>query len=229
MQTHDQNTPPILDHMIMMAPATRVEELRHVFARAGLTESCRRRHNGNGTSSFFYCFDNCFLELLWVCDRDEARTGPASDLRTPDRCESDDPAILPYAIALRNAPDGNGTMPFAAFEYQPEQGDQGPKLIAEVSRNLSQPLIFRALRAKPPIEWTDGLEGERQIPGGYSKVTEWRLELPAGHKVGPELGQLADAGLLKVLEAPSERPRLSAVLRRLDGSLELLQLPDLRL
>ena len=228
MELPDGTQPPILDHMIIMAPAERVEELRAVLARAGLTESCRRRHVGNGTSSFFYCFDNCFLELLWVCDRDEAQNGPANDLRTPDRCESDDPAILPYAIALRNAPDGNGTLPFAAFEYQPEDDAQGPKLVAEVSRDLSQPLIFRALRARPPIDWTDGLQGERQSPGGYAEVAEWRLELPQGHRVGPELRLLIEAGLLTVSEAPSNRPGLSAVLRRTDGRLELLQLPDPR-
>lgn len=228
MQAHDQTQPPILDHMIIMAPAARVEELRGVLRLAGLTESCRRRHAGNGTSSFFYCFDNCFLELLWVCDQDEARNGPASDLLATDRCESDDPAILPYAIALRNTPDGNGALPFAAFAYQPESPDQGRKLIAEVSRDLSQPLIFRALRATPPVAWTDGLQGKRQIASGYSEVAEWRLKLPDTHKVGPELAFLAEAGLIKLLMTPSSRPGLSAILRRSDGSSETLELPDPR-
>ncbi len=34
----------------------------------GLEVSFRREHPGQGTANFCYCFDNTYLELLWVND-----------------------------------------------------------------------------------------------------------------------------------------------------------------
>lgn len=220
--------PPVFDHLVMMAPADRVEMLRTSLAELGLRESCRRRHQGNGTASYFYCFDNSFLELLWICDREEAVTGPARELRVTERCESSDPSVLPYGIALRNTLDGNGPLPFEAFSYQPDRAAEGPKLVSEASRDLSQPLIFRALRSKPPALWIDGLAGERQIEGGYAEVASWRLYLPHNHSVGPELHFLVEAGLLSVEDQSTGALGFTVTLRRLDGTLDIVRLPDLR-
>jgi hypothetical protein len=38
------------------------------------------------------------------------------------------------------------------------------------SLDLTQPFIFRAMRAAPPAEWTDGLQGRRRSPAGLTHV-----------------------------------------------------------
>ena len=43
-------------------------EIAHL-ASLGLVETYRRTHAGQGTENVCYCFDNLFLELLWVNDR----------------------------------------------------------------------------------------------------------------------------------------------------------------
>ncbi len=87
MTTEPASPPPVLDHIIIMTPAARADAMRSKFTAQGLVESCQRRHIGNGTTSIFYCFDNCFLELFWVCDLDEAASGPSRDLRMTLRAE----------------------------------------------------------------------------------------------------------------------------------------------
>ena len=222
------DAPPVLDHFILMAPAMQVDTVRARLARDGLRESCSRRHAGNGTTSIFYCFDNCFLELLWVSHKDEIARGPAVNLRISDRAEGTDPSALPYGIALRNTPDGNGPLPFSTFSFTPAADSLlAPTLVAEASRDLRQPFIFRALRAEPPIRWTDGLQGDRQASEGFETVDLWTIGLPAGYAICPELQFLADAGVL-ALSTDREGPSVAATIRQQDGRSIVLRLPNPR-
>ncbi len=44
---------------------------------AGMVESYRRRHPGQGTANVCFCFDNAFLELLWVTSEAEVTSPPS--------------------------------------------------------------------------------------------------------------------------------------------------------
>lgn len=229
MTDEPTSLPPVLDHVIIMTPAGRADAMRSKLAAEGLVESCQRRHTGNGTASIFYCFDNCFLELLWVCDPDEAANGPSRDLRMTVRAEGFDPAALPYGIALRNAPDGEGTLPFESFPVIPDEASGlRPTLVSETSRDLTQPFIFRALRAIPPVEWTDGLQGRRQTQAGFVTIEALSFGLPSSHPVCPELVSLQERGLVS-MTVDSEGPSLTVEIKKSDGENWTLRLPNPRL
>ena len=229
MTAESASPPLVLDHIIIMTPAARADAMRSKLAAEGLVESCQRRHIGNGTASIFYCFDNCFLELLWVCDPHEAANGPSRDLRMTVRAEGSDPMALPYGIALRNTPDGEGRLPFASFPVIPDEASSlRPTLVSETSRDLTQPFIFRALRAIPPLEWTDGLQGMRQTKAGFVTIEEWSFGLPSSHPVCLELVALKDMGLVNMTVDP-EGPSLTVKIKKSDGENWALRLPNPRL
>jgi hypothetical protein len=59
--------PVELDHIFLMVRPGALEASG--LARAGLCESFRRDHPGQGSSNLCYCFDNAHLELLWPARR----------------------------------------------------------------------------------------------------------------------------------------------------------------
>lgn len=143
-----------------------------------------------------------------------------------ERAEGGALNALPFGIALRNTPDGDGDLPFDTYPSVPPPGSVlKPTIIALASDDPSQPLMFRGMRAAPPIDWTDGLQGARQTKAGFKIVEEWRLGLRPGHLISSELRILADRGVIMLVE-DHDGPSATAIIGHEDGSRFSLRLPD---
>ncbi|HSK41670.1 MAG TPA: VOC family protein, partial [Arenibaculum sp.] len=55
------------------------------LASAGLRESFRRRHPGQGTANVCYCLDDAYLELLWVDDAAAVASEAVAPTRLAER------------------------------------------------------------------------------------------------------------------------------------------------
>ncbi|MFL5355984.1 VOC family protein [Archangium sp.] len=195
---------------------------------AGLRESVRRRHVGQGTANVCYCFDNAFLELVWAEDEAEL-TGPTvARTRLAERARWRETGASPFGIALRTAPDQ--PLPFPTWDYRPPYLPAGMAIpVALASEDPRQPMVFRSPGSARPDGWTDGRAGDRQRPAGLAEIIGIELDLPTHVPPGEALRRLAEAGLLTLGTSDTGQSRMVLSLSRVDGGPpRRLALPELR-
>lgn len=214
---------PVVDHVFVLGEPE-AGTLLGALERAGFAESCRRHHRGVGTANIFLCFDNAFLELLWIADREVMRSNPLGQLLLK---RAGVPGAMPFGIGLRT-PSLAAPFPVESFEVTPPDGSAlGQVRIARSAEDPSQPFIFRAQRSIPPRDWSDGLAGERQAPGGYADITGWEVALPEGVAPGPDLRRLAGLGLVTLAPRGGAASRVVMTVSRADGGpRRRVSLPD---
>lgn len=207
-------TAMVVDHVAIIVMADATHDARARLRAAGLTESSTAVHNGQGTANIFYCFDNMFVELLWITDASEASQSAGARLFRVERAQRL-ARTCPFGIALRPTP-ADTMLPFATWPFSPP-GSTGWHAVpvAVSSDDLTQPLIFRAQRDKPPADWTDGRAGERQRAGGFGRVSRIEVALADGIVPGDDLTALADAG---VLALGTDGPRVELTVDAPDGT-----------
>lgn len=143
-----------ISHIFVLARLGDAETLAH----AGLVESYRRTHAGQGTSNVCYCFDNAFIELLFVDDEVAlARDGPTG-LSDRARLRS---AASPFGIAIRSETE----LPFPTWSYRPSYLPEGAEvLVDQGAQEIGQPFIFRPPNDQRPDQWTGPREADCQWP-----------------------------------------------------------------
>ncbi len=222
-----RNTSPYaIDHVFMLVEQGGAETMAKL-AKAGLTQSYGRKHVGMGTANIFVCFDNAFLELVWIENEAEAVSGPVGK-RLVERNAKKNADAMPYGIAVR-APNSEYLMPFEGWRFTPPSVSdmKNTVMIANSSDDLAQPFIFRSQRSIPPKDWTDDLAGKRQVPGGFGSIIAWQLDLPKAVAPGRDLLKLQDLGLLKLGETDGSTAAWTVTASRLDGGKpRRFRLPD---
>lgn len=204
MTADTSTTRPALCHVFVFGD-------RDATPPAGLAESFRREHPGQGTANACFCFDDSYLELLWVTDAD-ALTAPAiAPAGLAARAAWRETGACPFGIALR------GALPVPGWEWTPPYLPPGLSItVADLSADPRQPFVFRSPGAARPDAWTDGRAGARQMAAGLTEVTGLTLALPAGIVPHPDLLALAGTGLL-TLETGAPAWRLGLTVARADG------------
>jgi hypothetical protein len=94
----------MIDHVFMLVSADG-PEIDHL-ASMGLVETYRCTHPGQGTRNVCYCFDNVFLELLWVDDNDAARSDAIKRTGLYERSLWRTSGTCPFGIAWRRSLSG---------------------------------------------------------------------------------------------------------------------------
>lgn len=199
--------------------------LCHVFAftdpdppapAPGLVESFRRDHPGQGTANACYCFDDSYVELLWVTDREALASPAIARTRLAERADWRRRGTCPFGIALR------GAMPFPAWTWAPPYLPPGLSIaVAEMSADARQPFLFRSPGGARPDAWTDGRAGTRQEAAGLTEVARLVLSYPRGIAPAPEMLALAETGFLD-LEREAAAWALTLRVARRDGGDPLL-------
>ncbi|MGH6921971.1 MAG: VOC family protein [Geminicoccaceae bacterium] len=194
--------PVELDHLFVMVRPGAPEAA--ALAGAGLYESFRRDHPGQGTTNLCYCFDNAYLELLWLDNPVEAPAPPAARLRLAERADWQTTGASPFGIALRTAPDE--VLPFATWHYAAPFLPAGASIpMAVASDDPRQPLLFRSPGSQRPDHWTNGRAGARQTSAGLAEIAHLRLDLPDRVCPAEPLTHLQEIGLLSLGSAPAHR------------------------
>lgn len=184
-----------LDHLFLWV-APEAAEARRACSALGLVESFRRDHPGQGTSNLCYCFDNAYLELLWLRDPSEAESPPAARTGLAARANWRHSGASPFGIALRSTESG-GALPFDCYDYPAPYLPAGMAIaIARSSDDPRQPFLFKSPGRRRPADWDDGRAGERQTAAGLTEIVGLHLDLPIGVEPSGDLRLLERAGLL---------------------------------
>lgn len=194
--------------------------------RAGLRESYRREHPGQGTANVCYAFDNAYLELLWVTNAAELRSPAVAPTRLAERADWRQTGACPFGIALRTEP-ADAPLPLECWDYSAPFFPPGMAIpVTGSSTDPRQPFLFRSPGSARPDRWTDGRAGDRQSAAGLAEIAGMDLTLPPGTPPSGDLRRLEEMGLLS-LGGGSPAPRLVLILSRTGGGPpRRLSLPD---
>jgi hypothetical protein len=137
----------VLDHVYAFCRPGAPEAAR--LEAAGLRIGVRREHPGQGTANVCFCFQDSYLELIWITDVADAA---AAALALPERSRWRESTASPFGICLRPAGDPAAAPPFAAVDYAPAYLPPGmpPIRIAVNPRAAAEPLLFALARDYVP-------------------------------------------------------------------------------
>jgi hypothetical protein len=194
--------------------------------QAGLVESYRRGHPGQGTANVCYCFDNAYVELLWVTDLGELNSPGTARTRLAQRADWRRNGSCPFGIALR----GDSPLPFETWDYRPLYLPPGMAIpVALSSEDPRQPLMFRSPGNSRPDQWPDGSAADRQRGAGLAAITGMELAFPRAVRPSADLRAIESLGLLTIREG-ADAYAITLALSRTDGSPgHSLNLPELSL
>ncbi|WP_161604811.1 VOC family protein [Roseiconus nitratireducens] len=179
-----------IDHLFLL-----VHEDSDAWTRidqAGFVESYRRQHPGQGTENVCYCFDNLYLELLWLTDTQQATSRPIARTKLFER--SSTPRACPFGIAYRG--DDLST---PHWPYRPPYLAAGASLpVATDSDDLAQPLIFKSPHGIAPILRESGSEVPLQRAAGMTAATRITFRLPRSVPPSDSLLELEQRTILEL-------------------------------
>ncbi len=193
----------------------------------GLCESCRRDHPGQGTANVCYCFDNAYLELLWVTDQAAVSSPIISRTGLAERADWRNNGANAFGIALR----GDNPAPYPTWDYTPPYLPDGVSIpVALSSDDPTQPLLFMSPGNARPDQWKDGRAGERQRAVGLTEISALELTLAHGVTPSPDLQNLVDLGILTLADRePDAKPTLVLSISQSNGGPDRrLELPTMK-
>jgi hypothetical protein len=175
-----------LDHIFLFC--TPGDGLEERLKSAGFVETYRRQHPGQGTENICVCFDNAFVELLWVNDTDEIKSAPISRTKLYERSEHVTTGTCPFGIAWRG-PSRTPTWQYCPPYLPAHLGID----VAIDSDDPNQPMMFRSPGNSPPTSWPAERRGNLQHRAGFKSVRIRQLSLPLHVSPSPALNTLAKA------------------------------------
>jgi hypothetical protein len=186
-----------IDHVFVFPE--NLAEIRQRLDIVGLTPSFRRRHPGQGTANLCYCFENLYLELLWVEDVSAAENPQVARTALIQRGSAGTSAC-PIGIAWRD--DGQATPDFETWDYEAPFLPAGKSIaVATESDDPEVPFIFRSPGSQAPMEWTDGRAGNLQRAAGLGPVERIMLGCPPHYEPGQTMMKLTERSILSIESA----------------------------
>ncbi len=177
-----------LDHVFLFV---RDLEAAEALGRSlGLAETYRRNHIGQGTANICYCFENAFLELLFLTDRSEAESPAIARTGLAQRASWREFGTCPIGIAWRldrqDAPPS-----FATWQFRPPYLPDTIHIpVAVESDDPAVPLLFQSPGSEPPHEWPAERRGELQEAAGFRRISKVLLTSPRGFVPGSVLTEV---------------------------------------
>ncbi|MEM1377033.1 MAG: VOC family protein [Pseudomonadota bacterium] len=172
-----------LDHIFWMVPKSAVTGVTERFEAIGLRESYRRAHPGQGTANVCYCFENAFLEVLWLEDESEARSPSIARTLLADRGIGQ---ANPFGMCWRGKAD------LAMWDFRPTYLPDGVSIpMATLSDDPCLPLLFTFPGAKPPRDLPPKRHGGMQAEAGWSSLELISMQCGAPDDLRPVADQMA--------------------------------------
>ncbi len=213
-----------LDHVFFFV---RDLEAAEALGRSlGLAETYRRNHVGQGTANICYCFENAFLELLFLTDRSEAESPAIARAGLAQRASWRELGTCPIGIAWRldrqDAPPS-----FATWQFRPPYLlDTMHIPVAVESDDPAVPLLFQSPGHAPPLEWQAERRGKLQEAAGFRRISKVLLTSPSGFVPGAALKEVMAASDCLLEEGRGLLWSVRLVIARDDGSETVLALEN---
>jgi hypothetical protein len=153
---------------------------------AGFVETYRRQHPGQGTENICFCFDNAFVELLWVNNEAEIRSSSIARTALYERSRHLELGTCPFGIAWR------GNSRISTWPYRPPY--LPPPLAIDVATDGDdphQPMMFRSPGDSPPSSWPTERRGNLQQQAGFQSIRIREFVMPGSTSPSPTLQLLA--------------------------------------
>jgi hypothetical protein len=178
-----------------------------MLADAGLVCGANPVHVGQGTANAVYCFDNAYLELLWMHDERELDLTLVAPLRLSERVQWRSTGACPFGVALRPGGDDESeqivTWSYAA-PYLPA-GASIPMVSAKGAGN--EPLVFVMPWGGAPSTYP----AERAVPleqkGRRRVLRHVKVELPED-AVSPAVRRAQASGVFSIAAGSTYHMRL---------------------
>jgi Glyoxalase-like domain len=167
------------------------------FQSLGLVETYRRQHAGQGTQNVCFCFDNLFLELLWVSQADEVRSEKIARTKLAERSQWKTNGANPFGIAWRGPQTERQAIP--TWQFRPPYLPEVHIEVATDSDDPRQPMMFHSPGGEPPINWPLEKRGSLQHAGGFGKVSLIELAMPKSAPASAALQSIADQTFLRLV------------------------------
>jgi hypothetical protein len=154
-----------LDHVFVCSSpgAPEAEEL----IRIGFREGAPNRQAGQGTANRRFAFVNAMIELLWVCDEQEAQSEITRRTLLWDRWIARNGQACPFGICLRPAASVGVGAPFSALDYRPAYLPD-PLALQIAEAGLEEPMwVYLSFmsRDKRKQHFAEHPNGAREITG----------------------------------------------------------------
>jgi hypothetical protein len=160
-----------LDHTFFLVNSQNAAE--DAVARLGLTETYRRQHPGQGTSNICCCFDNAFIEFLWVENPTEASSNPAHRLGLIERSQLGN---CPFGISWRGASAFRSP---SVWRYTPSYLPADVSIdVLDDHSNYQLPVIFQSPGIAGPITWPEEKRKNLQHKKGFGRIAKVILTVP---------------------------------------------------
>jgi hypothetical protein len=186
------------------------------MARLGFQESYRRKHNGQGTENVCYCFNNMYLEFLWVTDEAELNSPKVRPLQFSKRSNWQINKTSPFGLAIRD----NQEFPFDAHAYHAPFFPEGMILpYAKSSDDLHHPFLFLSPGSKRPDQWDVNSPLITQNKNGFSEISELSLQLTQDTQIHDDLINLEKRSILSLKKFKNKEGK----------NISILSLPSLTL
>lgn len=158
-----------LDHFfILTGPGAPEADL---LVEMGLVEGTPNTHPGQGTANRRFFFKDAGLELIFLANEEEARSGAGRGMQIFDRFGM--PGASPFGIILR-ATDEAAAGAFPGWQYQPDYFEQGSHfLVGDNSALLTEPSCILMPKNLPVSS------GQKLSPEPFASVSEIRIGVPA--------------------------------------------------
>jgi hypothetical protein len=174
-----------LDHIFLFVNDLKAAEA--LGRSLGLAETYRRNHVGQGTANICYCFENAFLELLFLTEPSEAGSPAIARTGLLQRAAWRKLRTCPVGIAWRLGRQEPAPS-FSVWPFRPPYLPETMYIpVAVESDDLAAPLLFQSPGNEPPIEWPPERRGTLQSASGLRRVTKVLLTSPGGFEPGPAL------------------------------------------
>jgi hypothetical protein len=176
-----------LDHFFILTDPGAPQA--NLLSGLGVIEGATNNHPGQGTANRRFFFSNSMLELIYIRDIDEAKSGPGSRLRFVERAAS--ASASPFGLILRAGPGMSGEA-FPGWRYYPEYLEEGQYFhIGGNSELLAEPLcVFMPFHL--PVS-----ERQSQPVGSFATITEIRISVPVD-RPSPVLETIAGCELISL-------------------------------
>ncbi len=213
-----------LDHIFLFTTPTS-PDLPYLHT-LGLTETYRRKHPGQGTENICFCFDNIFLECIWLTDAEEAQSPQIVRTRLYERSQWHTLGTSPFGLAWRDT----ATTPSTKIPTWPFRPPYLPPSItidvAADSDDPNQPMLFKSPGSTPPASWPPEKRGALQHQAGLGQVLSATLHWPNHAPPTPSLKTLAAHTILNLAPSNNETTSLILVVQRHNAATPLeIRLP----
>ena len=195
-----------LDHVFVCAPNGEADA--EPLIRFGLRPGAARVHQGQGTANLVFCFDNAYLEVLWLHDDTEVNSPVVRPTSLPQRLHWPVTGACPFGVALRQRTDAGDVSQLAAWEYEAPFLGGGATIPVLTPRFAHQePLMFISPARIRPADYP-GKRVELEHRDGRHMLTGVRVCVPKALVLSSGLEEIQRISLVKITREETYRLEL---------------------